>query len=276
MPDAYLTIDDSPTSQTDRLTDALAARGIPAVLYCIGGSYTDLGVPGEGIEQNPAPIVSAIEKGFVVGSHLYSHRRTSELSYEEVIGEIEKTERLIEDCYRQAGVARPAKLLRFPHLDRGCGGWIVDYDAVPEYGDALMRLFSQGLNITIDPPGDALREKKNKIQDYLARQGFTADVFKGVEYPWYRHSEMATARDALYTYSTADWMLNPAFTDYAADWPFRSLEDLQAKIDRDPALLNHPSADIILMHDHEGLLEQNLALLDYMADKGTTFQSVCK
>lgn len=274
MTNAYLTIDDSPTAQTDALTGALAARDIPAVLYCIGGAYEDLGIPGQGIAQNPQPVIRAIQKGFVIGNHLYSHRRASELPYEDVVEEIEKTERLIDDCYRQAGIARPAKLLRFPHLDGGCGGWVVDYDAAPAYRDELVALFSQGLNISLDPPTDEQREKKQKLQDYLAGEGFTTANFKAVHYPWYEQSGMAAARDALYTYSTADWMLNPAFAAFAAAWPYRSLDDLKQKIDDDPYLADADSADIILMHDHEGLMEQNIALIDYMRDKGIAFQPI--
>src|SRR5688572_29155055 len=119
MKTAYMTIDDSPTKHTDQLTDFLLARDIPAVLFCIGSAYTDLGIQCEGMEQLPEPIVRAIKKGFVVGNHTYTHRRSSELSYDEVIAEIEKTERIIDDLYKKAGKSRTHKLLRFPHIDRG-------------------------------------------------------------------------------------------------------------------------------------------------------------
>ena len=123
MLQAYLTIDDSPTKHTDMLADFLAARDIPATFFCIGSAYKDLHVQCEGIEQNPEPIRRVIEKGFLVGNHTYTHRRSSELSFEEVVEEIEKTETLIDGLYRQAGKARPMKLMRFPHIDRG-GRWL--------------------------------------------------------------------------------------------------------------------------------------------------------
>ncbi len=269
---AYLTIDDSPTTQTDALTDFLAARDIPAVLYCVGGAYRDLDVPCTGIENNPAPLVRAIEKGFVLGNHLYSHSRASTMRYEDIVAEIEKTERLIDGLYRQAGIARPVKLLRFPHLDRGMGGWIVDYDQAGAYGSYLRHMFGEGLNITLRAPTPEQRELKARLQDYLAGEGFADNAFEGVHYPWYADTEMAAARDALYTFSTSDWMLNPAFESHAANWPFRTTDALKTKIDSDPYLLHeNGSANIILMHDQEGLLDIFVALITHMQDKGVTF-----
>ena len=94
---------------------------------------TDLGIPCEGMDTLPDPIVRAIEKGFVIGNHTYTHRRASELSFEDVVVEIEKTEKMIDDMYQKAGRARTHKLLRFPHIDRGAGGWVVDYNAAGKY-----------------------------------------------------------------------------------------------------------------------------------------------
>src|SRR5690606_23127546 len=127
----------------------------------------------------------AIEKGFVVGNHTWTHRRASELGYDDVVAEIEKTESMIDNLYRKAGKARTAKLLRFPHLDRGAGGWIVDYDRAGRHGDTLKELFGAGLNITLAPSSEKQIETKARIQDYLAREGYITDIFRGVTFPWY-------------------------------------------------------------------------------------------
>ena len=95
-PRAYLTIDDSPTKHTDELTDFLAERNIPAILFCVGGDYADLGVPSEGMESMPDPVFRAIQKGFLIGNHTYSHSRYSDMRYEDMVKEIEKTESIIE------------------------------------------------------------------------------------------------------------------------------------------------------------------------------------
>lgn len=277
MPKAYLTIDDSPTRHTDDLTDWLAARGVPAVLFCIGSNYTDLHVACEGIEQNPDPIRRAIEKGFVIGNHTFTHRRSSEMPLADVVAEIEKTESLIDGLYRAAGRARPVKLVRFPHLDRGAGGWVVDYDAAPAaHQPTLRQLFLGGLNITLAPPTAEQVEKKAAIQDYLKREGFTASAYKGVTLDWYAQGEMATAADSLMTFSTSDWMLNPDFAGYAAkwDWQYKSLDALKGKIDDDADLWREDSAHVILAHDHNRLFETTRDLVQHMQARGMEFVGV--
>ena len=273
---AYLTIDDSPTKETDNLVDFLVARDIPATLFAIGSSYKDMHVECEGMEQNPAPIVRAIEKGMVIGNHTYSHRRSSELSFKEVVEEIEKNERLIDKLYREAGKTRPFKVLRFPHLDRGCGGWIVDYDAAGQYGGHLKNLFAEGLNIDLTPPSAEQIEKKVKIQDYLRQEGFVTDIYKGVTFPWYKETEMADAYDLLGTFSTADWMANPDFISYARErgWPYPTLEALKSKIDMDSDLKDEESAHIIIAHDHNKLVDTTCALVTHMQDSGIEFLDV--
>ena len=271
---AYLTIDDSPTYDTDQLTDFLVARDVPAVLFCIGTAYQDLHVPCQGMEQLPDPILRAIEKGFLIGNHTYTHRRSSELSFAEVVTEIEKIETLIEGLYKRAGKNRDHKLIRFPHIDRGAGGWVVDYNAAGAHGDVLGELFGKGLNITLDPPSAAQIEKKAMIQDYLKREGFSADLFQGVTFPWYTQTEMAQAADSLYTYSTSDWMMNPDFEAHRHQWAYQSLAALKGKIDNDPWLFSDQSTNIILAHDHNRMLSVTTALVDHMLARGIKFLPV--
>ena len=271
---AYLTIDDSPTRHTDDLTDWLLARNIPAVLFCIGSSYKDMHLQCDGMEQNPDPIVRAIERGFVIGNHTWSHRRASEHSYEEIVQEIEKTEGMIDRLYAQADVSRPVKLIRFPHLDRGAGGWVVDYEAAGPYQEILKELFCSGLNIKMIPPPSELTDKKMRVQEYLKREGFTAAVYPGVSFDWYEHTEMASACDSLYTFSTADWMMNPDFSAYNKDWAYHSLDELKAKIDQDKWLKSEDSAHIVLAHDHNNMFEVTTSLIDHMMSQGIQFQEI--
>ncbi len=274
MAKAYLTIDDSPTRHTDEMTDWLVANDIPAVLFCIGSSYTDLHLQCEGMEQNPAPIQRAIEKGFVIGNHTWTHRRSSELSYKEIISEIEKTERTIDAIYRAAKKPKTHKLLRFPHIDRGCGGWVVDYNAAGKYRDILKEMFVGGLNIKLTPPTEEQKEKKDLIQTYLKKEGYSAEAFKGVTFDWYQHTEMKDAADSLYTYSTSDWMINPDFKDYSKDWQYQSLDALKKKIDDDATLKDEKSAHIILAHDHNNLCTGTKGLIAHMKQNGIEFIGV--
>lgn len=271
---AYLTIDDSPTKHTDELTDWLVARDIPAVIFAIGSAYTDMHLQCEGMVQNPGPVRRAIEKGFAVGNHTYTHRRSSELSFADVVTEIEQTEKLIDDLYRQAGRNREHKLIRFPHIDRGCGAWVVDYDAAEKNGYDLKSLFLEGLNIKLADPTDEQREKKQKIQEYLASEGFTASVYEGVTFDWYVDTEMVAARDSLYTFSTSDWVMNPDFEAYRKDWTYQSLHALKKKADDDQWLQSDKSANIILAHDHNNMFAVTTALIEHMKNSGIEFLSI--
>lgn len=267
---AYLTIDDSPTRETDALVDWLAARDIPATFFCIGGAYKDMHIDCEGIEQNPGPILRAIDRGFLIGNHTYTHRRASEMSFDDVVAEIEKTETIIDGLYAQVRKTRPVKLLRFPHIDRGAGGWIVDYDAAGNHKSTLMELFGSGLNITLAPPTAEQIDKKEKIQAYLKREGFVTDIYDGITFPWYQ-GEMKSSRDLLYTFSTSDWMLNPDLARYAALWPYKTVDALKGKIDADLWLRDETSTHLILAHDHNGLLPVTTALFDYFIKSGINF-----
>ncbi|MBO7452607.1 MAG: polysaccharide deacetylase family protein [Clostridiales bacterium] len=106
MINAILTIDDMPQNNTKAIIDYLCSMGIKCVFFTIG----------ELLEKNPEPALYAISKGFVIGNHTYTHAKLNEISYEEGIEEIEKTEKLLNDLYEKAGVERPVKLFRFPYL----------------------------------------------------------------------------------------------------------------------------------------------------------------
>ncbi|HTK84275.1 MAG TPA: polysaccharide deacetylase family protein [Patescibacteria group bacterium] len=261
MPKAYLTIDDSPSAHTDALTDALAARNVPALLFC----------RGDRLKKNPEPIVTAIRKGFVIGNHAWSHTRFSTLSLEDGTKEIKKTDKLIDNAYRKAGVQRSAKYFRFPHMDRGCGGWVVDYDdLLPSYRDALVQLFGGGLNVQLTPPDRAMKLKKQALQDWLKDEGFQSPDFRGVPHSWYNDTEVATAIDTMFTYSTGDWMVTAR---HLGKWPYKSVDDLKAKIDADP-FLHKDGSHIVLMHDQDELLDVGIALVDHLIAKGFVFQKI--
>jgi peptidoglycan/xylan/chitin deacetylase (PgdA/CDA1 family) len=248
----YLTIDDSPSPHTDALTDFLVERGIPALFFCVG----------ERLAANPEPIIRAIKKGFVIGNHTFHHWRSSQTSFEDFTNDILRTEELIEAAYVAAGVPRPGRYFRFPHMDRGTGGWIIDYDRVdPAYREEVIRLFADGLNIDLTPPSPELMEKKMRLQDWLSRHGFSRMPCDGVTFPWFQGGEMEDAIDAMYTFSTSDWML---LGRHRGKWPWKSLEDLKTRMDGDKNLQNSSSAHIILAHDKEEIDFVTRDLLDHL------------
>ncbi len=63
-------------------------------------------------------MINLVRKGFIVGNHCFTHQPIFNLNAGEIISEIERTDKLIEELYRSAGVLRPIKLLRFPYRSR--------------------------------------------------------------------------------------------------------------------------------------------------------------
>ncbi|MEI8295441.1 MAG: polysaccharide deacetylase family protein [Alphaproteobacteria bacterium] len=107
----YLTIDDSPSIHMDKKVSFLREHNIPAIFYA----------RGECIEKYPHQIANAIQYGFLIGNHSYTHPCFSQISLTQCLEEIIKTETLINQCYRSAGKKRPCKIIRLPFADRGAG-----------------------------------------------------------------------------------------------------------------------------------------------------------
>ena len=109
MSKAILTIDDIASKNTPAIVDYLCEKHIKAVLFAVG----------ENVEKYFDEAVYALQKGMIVGNHSYSHPSFSKLSLEEGIAEIEKNEEVLTRLYEKAGVAREAKVFRFPYGDKG-------------------------------------------------------------------------------------------------------------------------------------------------------------
>ena len=239
MRTAYLTIDDSPSPHTDDLTDFLVERGVPAILF-LRGDMTEI--------YGRNALVRAVDKGIVLGNHAWSHARASEKPFEFYTADIRKTDAVIDEIYAEAGVPRGRKYFRFPHIDRGTGGWIMDYNALSERDRAdVIAVFSDGLNINLEAPTAEMIEKKARLQEFLKAEGFSRFPSDGIAFPWYQ-GELAEAVDVPYTYSTADWML---LDRHRGKWPYKTLDDLKHKIEHDKWLQNEDSQHIILAHDKD-------------------------
>ncbi|MCB9982300.1 MAG: polysaccharide deacetylase family protein [Rhodospirillales bacterium] len=169
-PKAYLTIDDSPSPDTERLVDFLVQRDIPAILF----------VRGALLEQNPRAIEYAIRGGLRIGNHSYAHKPAGEMEPQEWADDLELCDHLIEAAYRRCDIERPAKYYRFPYIDRGDGKKIEQIDAASVVEN----------------------NKTGILQRYLHDQAFTQPFENmGPDYP-------GAAQDCLYTYTARDWMLN--------------------------------------------------------------------
>lgn len=248
MTRAYLTIDDSPSVDSDALIDYLAERNIPALLFCRG----DL------LDANPEPMIRAVQKGFVLGNHSYAHKPFGDLSFEKAVQDIERAEAIIDKVYQKADVDRPGKYFRFPYIDRGDG------DRIERRFNDFVAADRQGTDTGInnDP-------KVKAIQDYLHQKGFS-QPFHNVDHPLYGYDDIKNAADCLFTYSSADWMMT---TRHKGQWPYKNVDDLCGKIDDDHHL-NGADTNIVLFHDQDELLGVVQSLIDHMVDKGYQFLKI--
>lgn len=259
---AYLTIDDSASERMDDLTDFLAEQSIPALFFC----------RGDMLERHMDSAIRAVVQGFVLGNHTYSHQRSSAQDVDWIIADIERTEKLLDDVYHLAGQTRTGKYLRFPHMDRGTAGWIVDYDAYDAAVRAdLLETFAGGLNVqSMDRPAPDLFAKKDQLQAYLCREGFS-QPFRNVTRDWYRHGEAAQALDCLYTYSNCDWMVTER---HRGKWPYQSLDDLIEKARKDPYLTQKGAVNVILAHDQAEIIDITIKLVHDLRQNGMEFLAV--
>lgn len=99
-----ITFDDGPNhSTTTTLLDGLRERGVKATFFLVG----------ERIQWNEDLVLRMKEEGHLIGNHSYSHTDLTKLSEEELLKEINETNRLIEEI-----TGEPVEFIRPP-----CGYW---------------------------------------------------------------------------------------------------------------------------------------------------------
>lgn len=261
MRSAYLTIDDSASDRMDDLVSYLSGKGIPALFYC----------RGDMLDKNPDAAIRAIKKGFTLANHTYSHQRSSEKDFEWLVADIEKCEGVLDELHEKAGVKAKGKYFRFPHLDRGTGGWVVDFDSYTgDNKEAVMAAFAQGLNNALVKPDASALDKKQKLQNYLKDAGYT-QPFDKVTHPWFNTGEIAAAYDSLFTFSNCDWMVTER---HKGQWPYKSVEDLKQKARQDRWLSQEGSVNVVLAHDQSEIVDVTIALIDDLAEKGLIFKDL--
>lgn len=256
---SYLTIDDSASERMDDLVDYLYSKNIPAIFFC----------RGDMLDKNTPSAIRAVQKGFVLANHAYSHQRASQKSYDWIVAEIERTENILENIYALAKIKKSGKYFRFPQLDRGTAGWIVDYDVYDgEARDDLLKTFAQGLNVqSMDRPSSEDFAKKEALQNYLKQAGYV-QPFLDITKPWYQLGEVTTACDCLYTFSNCDWMVTER---HKGKWPYKTLQDLKDKARGDVSLTGAGNVNIILAHDQDEIIDVTIDLIEDLAKNGMEF-----
>lgn len=255
---AYLTIDDTPNALSDVFLDALQKRNVPAIIFC----------RGDMMDLYPDTVVRAIRNGFVIGNHGYHHTRATKLGFEAACDNIMRADALIENAYRNAGVARPGKYYRFAYMDRGMGAWFVEPASVPaQHYDYVSSMISTGLgNNPLDLPDTKQIETKNALQAFLKANGYSKVPFRNINHAFYAQSEMANAVDAMFTFSTADWAMTERHRDKGID--------VKGLVDNDPHLARTDTSHIVLAHDQAEIHDVTIALVDHMISKGFKFEAL--
>lgn len=239
MKRAYLTIDNSPSSDMRRKVEVLSARGIPAVFFCRG----DL------LEQRPDDAIYAIKKGFIIGNHGYNHPRFSELNMEDCFEQVRRCDEIIDRLYQRAGVKRPVRWIRFLYGDKA--------------GFAKMRLFQKF-------EGEGKR-RKEELQEYVWSLGYSSPDL-GVTYDHWRKLGLDQDIDWYWTYDVMEYMVRG--TD-----PWFGLTSLQKVLERMDwnkpeewaCLGDQTSPEVILTHDHEQTTDMFEPIIDKLLSKGLQF-----
>ena len=226
MSKAYLTIDDGPTKNIKKIIDFLNSKYITPIMLFYG----------EQINKERQAGIYAIQHGAIVGNHSYSHKHFSELSYDECIMEIEKQEEMINSLYKEAGVERKYKVMRFPFGDKG-------------------------------------GQNKDALQEYLKRHGFSRFDDSEITYDWYTENKLNTDFDLLWTFDFTEYQMEYNNGFKYEDILKRIHND---KPEYGGALLGEDHVyNIILIHDHEkteSVCEEYFTkLINYVIDNGVEF-----
>ena len=246
MKTAYLTIDDGPTEITLQLLDALEERKMPAVLFFIG----------ERMKQRPEIVVEAIQRGFPVGNHSWSHPHFSSLNVLDATLEIQRTEKIINELYQVAGKDRLYPCFRFPFGDKADG--------------------RKGMLNTL--PSIFSINRAKRIQQSLAKlklQAFDHQLIFDNVY----QNKLASSIDWSWTFDIMEWSTS-------LEKPVAGIDSLEAVLKRissthpiDPRKprdagsrwLGSTSAEIILLHDEPSRHELMIPILNALKALPITF-----
>lgn len=238
----YLTIDDFPSATSSRLVDFLTEKNIPATFFGIG----------QHLKKHSHLANEALQRGFVLGNHSYSHPHFSKISFSKAKGEILKTDCLLKKLYSEADLEWTKKLFRFPYGDKGDGN--------------MGRVLNSGSS-------PKLRLRKKKIQEYLKKLGYQGFNPNGIKYNYYT-GFLGQEVDLHWTLDTMDWKLKHGEhkEELWRNLKSQKAKDLRGEIeDKRTGLQNPESNEIVLLHDHPTTLSFIKELIEYSLNRGMSF-----
>lgn len=217
----YLTIDDSPTNDFRKKVGFLKNNSIPAIFFCEGHKLQDR-------EQE---VVDAINQGFLIGNHSWSHPYFDQLTQDEVWQEIESTDALITTLYQKAGVPRKLKVFRFPYLNKGGNN----------------KLYAQLV---------------------LKELGYVQPSWHPITYDWYRKEGFYQDLDVVCTYDSMDWTVASGSHVYGIKSLQDLLDRMDEDVPEGRrGLQTLDSCDIVLVHDNPRISDFFEPLINRLIEK---------
>lgn len=166
---------------------------------------------GQWAENHPDELIYALKHGIIVGNHSYTHPHFSEISFEECTEEISRNEEVLNRFYSQAGVGRRYRPFRFPYGDKG------------------------GKN-------------KERIQEYLAVNGFDKVDDTRFKYPFWKEKGLDKDIDTLWTFDFAEYNIRPG-SGFTLDNVMKRIYDPAPE--EGAPLLAEDSDHLLLLHAHD-------------------------
>jgi len=246
---AYLTIDDAPSPDFMGKMKFLHQHGIPAIFFC----------EGRYIQGREAFLHTAIENGFLIGNHSFSHPHFSDISVEKGKREILRTHDLIEHSYQASGLGRPARYFRFPYFDNGDGTGGMAYE----------------IGANLPAPETVLpeqSEKRSALQAYLRDLGYRQPNFEGINRQYVRDPHLLAGVDVRCTFDQGEYWLHEPNPPKGLSTEAEIFKRIEAD---DPSqglgLNREDTVDIILLHDHEKSTQLFYRIVQRYLEKGIQF-----
>lgn len=271
----YLTIDDSPSSSFRSNLDYLIANNIPAVFFCIGNL----------MQAHWNDILYAIEQGYMIGNHSYTHPHFSDITLEDAKREIRRTDKLIDKAYREAGVEYYDRLFRFPYGDKGDGKYgfhFMEFKKANKLRQGRWAKFKRKLR-NINPIHRMMEgnleavgsEKSFRIQQYLFQMGYVRGDLIGVEYDFFH--PLATDQDWSWSFDIGEWQWdgkqsqNDFLTSIYDRLDSTNPHDFRGEFAEQAGMQNKEHIDLVLFHDRDATNAFFKPVLDYMLKMGVQF-----
>ena len=224
---AILTIDDIASKNTPAIVDYLNEKNITALMFAVG----------ENVERYYDNAIYALKHGMIVGNHSYSHPFFSQISFEEAVQEIEKNEELLDKLYKDSGVERKYRPVRFPYGDKG-------------------------------------GENKAALQAYFKENGFNKLKDTQLPYEWWKEKGLSEEIDTFWTFDFAEYNIRTG-SEFTVEDVWKRINDLSPE--SGAALLEDNGSHILLLHAHdeteELVPEYYKQFIDYLLEKGVIFDT---